>query len=94
MDTVRIEAQFCCGFDLHSPTIYFRVMNRDGGILLRRNIQNNFKIFKQFVQPFVPARRIREAGIPFCLAHALYMKKISDQPDMRFNVETKLDSTI
>lgn len=92
MDTVKINAEFYCGVDLHSRTIYVCVMNREGEIMLKRNIQNNFTIFKQFITPFLPNLAVgcestynyywlldgcREAGIPFYLGHALYMKAIS-----------------
>jgi transposase len=92
MNTLRIDAEHYCGVDLHARTIYVCVMTREGEILLKRNIQNNFKIFKQFVQPFLPDLAVgcestynyywlldgcHEAGIAFYLGHALYMKAIS-----------------
>ena len=91
MNTVKISAEYYCGVDLHSRTIYFCVMNQDGEILLKRNIQNKFEIFKQFIGRFIPGIAVgcestynyywlldgcQQAGIPFYLGHALYMKAI------------------
>jgi transposase len=92
MNSVRINAEFYCGADLHSRTVYICVMDREGRILLKRNIPNNFKIFKQYISRFLPDLAVgcestytyywlldgcREAGIPFYLGHAYYMKAIS-----------------
>ena len=49
MNTVKITAEYYCGVDLHARTTYFCVMKHDGEILLKRNIQNNFEIFKHFM---------------------------------------------
>ncbi|MFQ5752780.1 MAG: hypothetical protein ACE5HI_12355 [bacterium] len=54
METVKISSEYYCGVDLHARTIYICVMNRDGKILLNRNITNNFKIFKGFMESFLP----------------------------------------
>lgn len=92
METVKISSEYYCGVDLHARTIYICVMNRDGKILLTRNITNNFNIFKGFMESFLPDLAVgcestynyywlldgcTEAEIPFYLGHALYMKAIS-----------------
>lgn len=92
MDTFRVVAEYFCGVDLHSRTIYICIMNRAGEILLRRNITNDFEIFKRIVEPFLSGLVVgcestynyywlfdgcRKAGIPFYLGHAYYMKAIS-----------------
>ncbi|MCG8608389.1 IS110 family transposase [bacterium] len=92
MDTVRINAEFFCGVDLHARTTYLCVMNREGETLLKRNIPNHFKTFKGFIDRFTGDLAVgcestynyywlldgcRDAGIPFYLGHALYMKAIS-----------------
>ncbi|NIV93875.1 IS110 family transposase [candidate division KSB1 bacterium] len=92
METRKIDAEFYCGVDLHARTSYLCVLDRSGGIQLRRNIPNDFQIFKEFMRPFVGGLVVgcestynyywlldgcREAGIPFYLGHALYMKAIS-----------------
>ena len=92
METYPINAQFYCGIDMHARNSYLCVMNSTGDILLRRNISNNFEVFKQFMQPFLPDLAVgvestynyywlldgcQQGGIPFHLGHALYMKAIS-----------------
>ena len=67
-------------------------MDRQGDILFQRNMPNNFNIFYQYVRPFLPdmavgvesscyyywlADACQEAGIPFNLGHAYYMKAIN-----------------
>jgi len=92
MDTFRVVAEYFCGVDLHSRTIYVCIMNSSGEILLKRNIPNNFEIFKRIIAPFLPGIAVgcestynyywlfdgcRKSGIPFYLGHAYYMKAIS-----------------
>ena len=92
MEIINILADFYCGVDLHARIIYVCIMNQAGKVLLKRNMPNNFQIFKQFITPFLPNLAVgcestynyywlldgcTEAGIPFYLGHALYMKAIS-----------------
>ena len=67
-------------------------MDKAGEKHVQINIQNNFKLFKDILTPFMPnivvgcestytyywlADGCRQASIPFYLGHALYMKAIS-----------------
>ncbi len=91
MRYARVNSQYYCGIDLHSRSMYVSVMNKAGDILFHRNMPNNFDIFKRYVKPFLPDMAIgvesscyyywlcdacREAGIPFYLGHAFYMKAV------------------
>jgi len=92
MELAKIKSKYYCGADLHSKTTYIKVMNGEGDILLKRNLPNNFAVFKSLVKSFLPDLVVgaestysyywlydgcRESGIPFYLGHALYMKAIS-----------------
>jgi transposase len=84
--------QFNCGIDLHARQMYVCVMDRDGRKLVHTNIRNNdFAFFLKLVAPYRHdltvcaecmfgwywlADACQEAGLPFVLAHALYLKAI------------------
>jgi len=92
METRTIDATYYCGVDMHAKTSYFCILNRTGDIELKRNLENNFKLINEFLQPFLPDLAVgcestynyywlldgcHQAGIRFYLGHALYMKAIS-----------------
>ena len=77
---------------MHAKASYYCILNPAGDIEFKRNLENNFKIVKGFLQPFLPDLAVgcestynyywlldgcREAEIQFYLGHALYMKAIS-----------------
>jgi transposase len=84
--------QFNCGIDLHARQMYVCLMDRDGHKLVHTNIQNNdFAYFLKLVAPYRHdltvccecmfgwywlADACQAAGLPFVLAHALYLKAI------------------
>ena len=84
--------QFNCGIDLHARQMYVCVMDRDGKKLVHTNIRNNdFAYFLKLVAPYRHdltacaecmfgwywlADACQAAGLPFVLAHALYLKAI------------------
>jgi len=84
--------QFNCGIDLHARQMYVCLMDRDGHKLVHTNIKNNdFAFFLQRVAPYRHdltvccecmfgwywlADACQAAGLPFVLAHALYLKAI------------------
>lgn len=91
MRFAKVNSQYYCGIDLHSRSMYVSVMSKDGDILFHRNMPNNFNVFKNYVERFLPNMAIgvesscyyywlsdacRQAGIPFYLGHAFYMKAI------------------
>ena len=88
----QIQASYYCGADMHARSTYICILDPAGHILHRENLPNNFDKFKQTIKPFLPdvavgvestynyywlADGCKEAGIPFYLGHALYMKAIS-----------------
>jgi transposase len=92
METRKIIADYYCGVDLHAKKNYICVLNKDGDIMLKHNIKNNFQSFKQNIQQFLPNLAIgcestynyywladgcHNEGLRFHLGHALYMKAIS-----------------
>ena len=75
-----------CGIDLHAKTMYLCVLDRDGEILLHRNVRAEPKAFLAAVKPYRDdlvvaveciftwywlADLCAEQGIPFVLGHAL-----------------------
>lgn len=91
MRFAKVDAQYYCGIDLHSRSMYVCVMDKQGEIVFHRNMPNNFDIFKKYVQPYLPgvavgvesscyyywlADACHEAGIRFYLGHAYYMKSV------------------
>jgi len=92
MRYAQVNSRYYCGIDLHSRTMYVCVMDKSGKILFQRNMQNDFKIFKESVKSFLPDMAVgvesscyyywlsdacHAEGIPFYLGHALYMKAIN-----------------
>lgn len=84
--------QFNCGIDLHARQMYVCLMDREGKKLVHTNIKNNdFDYFLKLVGPYRHdltvcaecmfgwywlADACQAAGLPFVLAHALYLKAI------------------
>jgi transposase len=80
-----------CGIDLHAKTLYLCILDRQGEVLLHRNLRSRPEAFLAAVAPYreglvVAAECIftwywladlcRREGITFVLGHALYMKAI------------------
>ncbi|MDY7037601.1 MAG: IS110 family transposase [Thermodesulfobacteriota bacterium] len=80
-----------CGIDLHARSIYVCILDREGNKVLHRNMRAESEIFLKAVKPFSEdmivgaecmftwywlADLCSDAGIPFVLGHALYMKAI------------------
>jgi transposase len=80
-----------CGIDLHARTMYLCIFDRDGQILLHKNMKSSPEAFLAAVEPFREdlvvaveciftwywlADLCRSEGIEFVLGHALYMKAI------------------
>lgn len=92
MRYAQVDTEYYCGIDLHSRSMYITIMDREGRIEFQRDMPNNFDIFKNYVNPFLPnmavgvesscyyywlADACTEAGIEFYLGHAYYMKAIN-----------------
>ena len=92
MNYAQINHRYFCGVDLHANSLYLKILDCEYRILYRRNMPNNFAHFKQIPTPFLPDIAVGaestfnyywlydgclEAGIPFYLGHAAYMKAIA-----------------
>jgi transposase len=92
------------GIDLHARSMFVTVMNKAGKVLFRRDMPNDFKVFAQFMKPFLPrlavgvestynwywlADACRPAKIPFYLGHALYMKAITGGKKKNDRIDSK-----
>ena len=91
MEYATITSKYCCGIDLHARTMYLCVMDSAGKIQFHRNLRNEFSLLTQALKPYRDRVSIgvestynwywiadgcHQAGIPFYLGHALYMKAI------------------
>lgn len=100
----QINAQYYCGIDLHSRQMYVTVMDREGNIRFYRNMPNDFTVFHSYIKPFLPDMAVgvesscyyywlsdacRQAGIPFYLGHALYMKAIHGAKTKNDRIDSK-----
>lgn len=85
------QHQFYCGIDLHARTMDVCIVNRDGEILVPRNMPARPDPFLKAIAPYREdlvvcveciftwywlADLCAREGIPFVLGHALYMKAI------------------
>jgi transposase len=85
------QHQHYCGIDLHARTLYLCVQDREGNILLHKNLPCDRARFLEAIEPFRDdlvvasecifnwcwlADLCAEHHIPFVLGHALYMKAI------------------
>ena len=92
MKVHQSSTQYNCGIDLHARCMYICLMNKEGKVLVHKNIKNNdFTYFLKMVAPYRDdltvacestfnwywlADACASAGIKFVLGHALYMKAI------------------
>ena len=92
MKYYKTTTKFNCGIDLHTKQMYICVMDREGTILIHKNIKgNDFAFFLKRVAPYRHdltvvceccynwywlADACSDAGIEFVLGHALYLKHI------------------
>lgn len=92
MEYYKTKTEFNCGIDLHTKQMYICVMDREGNILVHKNIKgNDFAFFLKLVAPYRGSLTVvceccynwywladacMDAGIEFVLGHALYLKHI------------------
>lgn len=84
--------QFFCGCDMHSKSTYFKVLDKSGNVLAKKNLPNTFGSFKKFIEPFKESVVVgvestynyywlfdgcQKENIPFVLGHALYIRAIA-----------------
>ena len=82
---------FYCGIDLHARTMYVCILDQSGEIVLHRNMKTDPETFLKAIAPYREGTVVAvecmftwywladlcaDAGIPFVLGHALYMKAI------------------
>jgi len=101
----QTQTEFNCGIDLHAKSMYICVMNREGKILVHRNIRHNdFAYFLELVEPYRHDLTVAcectfnwywlrdsciAAGLHFALGHALYMKAIKGTKTKNDKVDSK-----
>lgn len=89
MNYAQINQRYVCGVDLHSMSLYLKILDRKGPVLYKRNMPNNLVLFKEILTPYFPDIAVgaestfnyywlyngcADAGIPFYSGHAVYIK--------------------
>ena len=54
MNYAQIKQRYLCGIDLHANSMYLKILDREGQVLYKHNMPNNFALFKQILTPFLP----------------------------------------
>jgi len=88
----QVKTEYSCGVDLHSRQMYICVMDKEGNILVHRNVKgNDFEYLLKLVEPYRHSLTVccecmfswywladacLDASIEFVLGHALYMRAI------------------
>jgi transposase len=104
MEHYKINSTYYCGVDLHAHNMYVCVMNKDGDILLHKNMRTESQQIKRNLAPFMPdicigvestynyywlADACRFNKIPFYLGHAYYMKSIHGGKKKNDKIDSK-----
>jgi transposase len=92
MKYYKTTTKYNCGIDLHARQMYICIMDREGNVLVHKNIKgNDFAFFLKLAAPYLHdltvvceccfnwywlADACLDADIEFVLAHALYLKHI------------------
>src|SRR5262249_45760536 len=92
--TMRVYTQshrFYCGIDLHARSLHLCILDKDGAVVLDKNIVARPETFLKAIAPFRAdvvmgaecmyawywlADLCRQEKLPFVLGHALYLKLI------------------
>jgi transposase len=104
MEYANVNKQFYCGIDLHARNLFACVMDKKGEILYHRNMENDFNRLTKRLKPYLHdiaigvestfnwywlADGCHNAGIPFYLGHALYMKAIHGGKKKNDRIDSK-----
>ncbi|MDY6974030.1 MAG: IS110 family transposase [Thermodesulfobacteriota bacterium] len=91
MNFYNEQHQHFCGIDLHARTMYVCIIDKEGEIMVHRNMNANAENFLKVIEPFRQdicvavectftwywiADLCAREDIPFVLGHALYLKAI------------------
>lgn len=105
MDYAQIDSTYYCGIDLHARSMYVCIMDRTGNVLFHRELRNEFSLLLAALEPYRPqvvigvestfnwywlADGCHQAGIPFYLGHALYMKAIHGAKKKNDRIDSKV----
>lgn len=105
MDYAQIDSTYYCGIDLHARSMYVCIMDRTGNILFHREMRDEFSLLLAALEPYRPqvvvgvestfnwywlADGCHQAGIPFYLGHALYLKAIHGAKKKNDHIDSKV----
>ena len=108
MELHQTTTEFNCGIDLHKQNMYICLVNRNGDIIVHRNIKHNdFDFFLKVIAPYRHDLTIAcestfnwywlsdactAANIPFFLGHALYMRAIHGTKTKNDRVDSEFEN--
>jgi len=105
MDYAQIDSTYYCGIDLHARSMYVCIMDRTGNLLFHRQMRNEVALLLAALEPYRPqvvvgvestfnwywlADGCHQAGIPFYLGHALYLKAIHGAKKKNDRIDSKV----
>ena len=98
------QHKYYCGIDLHARTMYVCIMDREGNVLVHRNMRTSEESFLKTIVPYREdicvsvecvfswywlADLCARENIPFVLGHALYMKAIHGGKSKNDKIDSK-----
>ncbi len=105
MKYYKSNTKYNCGIDLHARQMYICIMDREGTVLVHKNIKgNDFAFFLKLAAPYAHeltvvceccfnwywlADACMDADIEFVLAHALYLKHIHGGKNKNDRIDSK-----
>lgn len=104
MELATIKAKYYCGVDLHDKTMYICITDREGKILLHKNVRNNFEEFKKLIKKYQGEIAVgvesthnyywlydgcKREGIEFHLGHAYYLRAIRGKKKKDDRIDSK-----
>jgi transposase len=88
---LTVNTKYVCGIDLHAKNMSVCVMDKDGKVLLKRNISCEFDVFLALIKPYKRSvtvgvestynwywllDKLKEHDISCALGHALYISRM------------------
>jgi transposase len=104
MELAKITSKYYCGVDLHDKKMYICITDKEGKILLHKNVKNNFEEFKKQIKNYRDEIAVgiesthnyywlydgcRKEGIEFHLGHAYYLRAIRGKKKKDDKIDSK-----
>ena len=98
------QHKYYCGIDLHARTMYVCILDREGEVLVHRNMKASVQAFLNVIEPYREdicvtvecvfswywlADLCARENIPFVLGHALYMRAVHGGKSKNDKIDSK-----